>query len=536
MNWAAQPESGAPDEASVLATAAAYAGAVVPADAAAEAAEAPTVADLLPAPAGDEATAHQDGSALVQMLGALVPAPVRPLPPGGPAALAERVGREFTPVLPELGLGPASLDALAAFLPEQTVRSAHPRTVAHLHCPPDPVAMAADTLVGVLNPSQDSWDQSAAPSAIEDEVLAAFSALAFGAAGSGAITSGGTESNHLALLLARDEAVRRGFGVEPAADGLPPAACGRLRILASAVGHFSLARAAAQLGLGERAVIPVPVLPDHRLDPRALARIAAEVTARGERIAAVVATAGTTDAGAIDPLVACAKTARAHGAWFHVDAAYGGGLLLSDVRRRLLDGLELADSASVDLHKLGWQTIPAGLLLTRDPAALAPLSRRAAYLSDADDEAEGYPNLLGRSLHTTRRADAVKILAACRHHGRAGYTRMIESCFGQAAYVAAHFEADPRFELALPPALTTVLFRYRARRGDPDRVNAAVRRDLLAAGKAVIGRTRLPEPAAGPGSLRLKLTLLRPQTTSAELDALLDLIGQTAADRDHPGT
>jgi L-2,4-diaminobutyrate decarboxylase len=535
MNWAAQPESGAPDEASVLATAEAYTAAA-PVDAPVDPAEAPTVADLLPAPAGDDGTTHQDGSALLQMLGALVPAPVRPLPPGTPAGLAERVRREFTPVLPDLGLGPAALDALAGFLPEQTVRSAHPRTVAHLHCPPDPVAMAADTLVGVLNPSQDSWDQSAAPSAMEDEVVAAFSALAFGAPGSGSITTGGTESNHLALMLARDEAVRRGFGVDPAEDGLPPAACGKLRILASSLAHFSLARAAAQLGLGEHAVVAVPALPDHRLDPRALARIAAEVADRGERIAAVVATAGTTDAGAIDPIAACAETAREHDAWFHVDAAYGGGLLLSDVRRRMLAGLELADSASVDLHKLGWQTIPAGLLLTRDSGALAPISRRVAYLSDLDDEAEGYPNLLGRSLRTTRRADAVKILAACRHHGRAGYTRMIESCFGQAAYVAARFEADPRFELAMPPALTTVLFRYRARRGDPDRVNAAVRRDLLASGQAVIGRTRLPEPGAGPGSLRLKLTLLRPQTTSAELDALLDLIAQTAADRDRPGT
>ena len=548
MNWTGKSESGESEEASALATAEAYDGVVAHGAESAPApetdaelvgdasAEPPTLADLLPAPAGDDADTHQDGSALLQMLGALVPAPIRPLPPGSPAALAERVRREFTPVLPAVGLGPASLDALAAFLPEQTVRAAHPRTVAHLHCPPDPVAMVADTLVGALNPSQDSWDQSAAPSAVEDEVLAEFSALAFGAPGAGSVTSGGTESNHLALLLARDEAVRRGFGLDPAETGLPAAACGRLRILASSLAHFSLARAAAQLGLGERAVVPVPVLADHRLDPRALVRIAAELSARGERIAAVVATAGTTDAGAVDPLAACAQTARAHGAWFHVDAAYAGGLLLSDVRRPLLAGLELADSVSVDLHKLGWQTIPAGLLLTRDPGALAPISRRVAYLSDLDDEAEGYPNLLGRSLRTTRRADAVKILAACRHHGRSGYTRMIESCFGQAAYVAARFEADPRFELALPPALTTVLFRYRARQGDPDRVNAAVRRDLLAAGLAVIGRTRLPEPGSGPGSLRLKLTLLRPQTTAAELDALLDLIARTAAERDRPET
>ena len=465
--------------------------------------------------------------------------PSLPLPPGGPAALEVDVRAAFTPVLPPTGLGPASLDALFDYLPTHTVRSAHPHTVAHLHCPPDPVAVAADQLVAALNPSQDSWDQSAAPAVIESCVIAEFSALAFGAPGAGSITSGGTESNHLALLLARDAAISRAYAVDPAASGIPAAAAGRLRILTSAVSHFSIARAAAQLGLGEQSVIPVPVGPDHRMDADALSRAAQKIADQGCTLIAVVGTAGTTDAGAIDPLAACARIARAHGAWFHVDAAYGGGLLLSNVRRGLLAGIELADSASVDLHKFGWQPIPAGLLLTRDPDGLAAaVARRVAYLSDLDDEAAGYPNLLGRSLRTTRRADAVKILAAARHHGLDGYTRMIESCFAQAAHAAAAIEARPEFELALRPALTTVLFRYRARHGDPDRVNAEARRALLAAGRAVVGRTALPGPdgaPGGPGSLRLKLTLLRPETTGAELDALLDLVADAARSRDAPG-
>jgi L-2,4-diaminobutyrate decarboxylase len=469
----------------------------------------------------------------------LVPGPRRPLPAGGPQAVEAQVRGAFTPVLPDAGLGPASLDALLGYLPDHTVRPAHPHTAAHLHCPPDPVAVAADQLVAALNPSQDSWDQSAATAVVESCVLESFTELAFGAPGAGAVTSGGTESNHLALLLARDTVLGRGHGVDVAQAGIPAPAVGRLRILTSAVAHFSVARAAAQLGLGERAVVPVPVGPDHRLDPAALDRAAEQVAASGETLLAVVGTAGTTDAGAIDPLADCARVAREHGAWFHVDAAYGGALLLSDVRRPLLAGIEQADSASVDLHKLGWQPIPAGLLLARDPAAFAPISRRVAYLSDLDDEAAGYPNLLGRSLRTTRRADAVKILAACRHHGRDGYTRMIESCFAQAAHAAAALEAHPDFELALPPALTTVLFRYRARHGDPDRVNAEARRRLLAEGRAVLGRTLLPGPggaAAGPGALRLKLTLLRPETTPAELDALLDLLAHTARTCDQPGT
>jgi L-2,4-diaminobutyrate decarboxylase len=464
--------------------------------------------------------------------------PLDPLPSGGPEALEAEVRRAFTPVLPTTGLGPASLEALIDYLPTHTVRPAHPHTVAHLHCPPDPVAVAADHLVAALNPSQDSWDQSAATAVIESCVIAEYSELAFGAPGAGSVTSGGTESTYLALLLARDAAISRAYGVDPAESGIPAAAADKLRILTSAVAHFSVARAAAQLGLGERSVVPVQVGPDHRLDPVALAGAAREIAEQGRTLIAVVGTAGTTDAGAIDPLEDCAKIAREYGAWFHADAAYGGGLLLSDVRRGMLAGIELADSAGVDLHKFGWQPIPAGLLLTRDPQALARISRRVAYLSDLDDEAAGYPNLLGRSLRTTRRADAVKILAAGRHHGRDGYTRMIESCFAQAAHTAAAIEARPEFELALRPRLTTVLFRYRARHRDPDLVNAEARRALLAAGRAVVGRTTLPGPdgrPGGPGALRLKLTLLRPETTAAELDALLDLVAATARGLDAPG-
>ncbi|HTJ68819.1 MAG TPA: pyridoxal-dependent decarboxylase [Actinospica sp.] len=457
-----------------------------------------------------------------------------PLPAGGPAAIEAEVRAAFTPVLPPTGLGAKSLDALIGYLPTHTVRPTHPFAAAHLHCPPDPVAVEADQLVAALNPSQDSWDQSAATAVIESCVIAEFSALAFGEPGAGSVTSGGTESNYFALLLARDAALSRAYAVDPAETGIPASAAGRLRILTSAVAHFSVARAAAQLGLGERAVVAVPVQADHRMDPAALARAAQAIAADGDTLVAVVATAGTTDAGAIDPLAECAGVAREHGAWFHVDAAYGGGLLLSNVRRPMLAGIELADSASVDLHKLGWQPIPAGLLLTRDPQALDPISRSVAYLSDLDDEAAGYPNLLGRSLRTTRRPDAVKILAASRNHGLDGYTRMIESCFAKAAHVAAAIEARPEFELALPPALTTVLFRYRARHGDPDRVNAEARRALLEAGTAVVGRTALP--GGGPGSLRLKFTLLRPETTTAELDTLLDLVAAAAHARDLPSS
>jgi L-2,4-diaminobutyrate decarboxylase len=468
------------------------------------------------------------------------PFPPRPLPPGGPAAVAERVRAALGPVLPEQGAGQAAFDALAALVRAETVQPRHPHTAAHLHGPVLPVAAAADALIGELNPSMDSWDQCAAPGVIEDELIRALARLCFGAAAShpgGAVTTGGTESNLTALMFARYEAIQRAYDTDPAEDGIPGYAAGKIKILASALAHYSLGRAASLLGLGERALVPVPVGPDHRMDPRALDEAAARVAKEGNLVAALVATAGTTDAGAIDPLPDCARIARRHGAWLHVDAAYGGGLLLSDRHRPLLDGIAEADSVSVDLHKFGWQPIPAGLLLTRERAAFGPMARKVAYLSALDDERAGYPNLLDRSLRTSRRADAVKIVAACQALGRRGLGELIEHCFALTAHAAAAIRARPELELALDPAMTTVLFRYRARYGDPDRVNAALRRRLLTEGAAVVGRTDLPGPDGkpnGPGSLRLKLTLLNPQTTAEDLDRLLDLVTAAGAAEDPP--
>jgi L-2,4-diaminobutyrate decarboxylase len=509
---------------------------------------APTWATNLDQPMDETAVRDRDPNH-AQAWSAAFERPAAPLPPGGPQAVAARVRAALGPVLPEEGGGHEALDRLAALLAAESVQSRHPLTAAHLHCPALPIAVAADSLTAALNVSLDSWDQSAAPAVIEDELIAALCGLCYGAPGAsprplaehgcwnpgGTVTTGGTESNLMALLFARDEAVRRSFDTDPAEDGVPGFAAGRIKILTSAVAHFSLARAAAQLGLGERSVVPVEVGPDHRMDPVALERAAAVLAADDKIVAAVVATAGTTDAGAIDPLAACARVARRYGAWFHVDAAYGGALLFSSRRRDLLAGINQADSVALDLHKLGWQPIPAGLFLVRDRAAFDPLTRRVAYLSALDDEQAGYPNLLGRSLRTTRRADAVKIAATCQALGRRGLDELLERCFDLAAYAAQALRERPEFELVAEPALTTVLFRYRARFGEPDRVNAAARRRLMAEGAAVVGRAELPGPdgkPAGPGALRLKLTLINPDTTPADLDRLLDLVAAAAAAED----
>jgi L-2,4-diaminobutyrate decarboxylase len=412
-----------------------------------------------------------------------------PLPAGGPDAVAARLRDAVGDVLPKDG-DPDALRTLVHALAEGSADPAHPLCAAHLHCPPLAVATAADLAASALNPSLDSWDQAPAASALEALVTRAL-ARETGAADA-LVTTGGTESNQLALLLAREA---HGAG---------------LRLVHGANAHHSLARAAWLLGLPDPVVVPAPA---GTLDPAALDRV---LTGSGDhRAFLVAATAGTTDAGLIDPLPEIAALCAAHGARLHIDAAYGGGLLFSDRHRGRLAGLDQADTVTLDLHKLGWQPVAAGLLTVRRPQDLTALRQQADYLNADDDTEAGLPDLLGRSLRTTRRPDVLKIAVTLKTLGRTGLGRLVDQVCDHAREFAALVHAHPGFELHAPPTISTVLFRPVHATDD---TVAAVRRKLLTDGRAVLGRALID------GRLWLKATLLNPHTRPGDLAALLTLV------------
>ena len=326
--------------------------------------------------------------------------------------------------------------------------------------------------------------------------------------GSGVMTMGGTASNLLGLLLARDRA-----GENVRAHGLPPNA-NDWRIVASAAGHDSIRRSAALLGLGTEAVIAVPTDRSGAMSLDAL-----DAATRGEHVIAIVGTAGTTDLGAIDPLDALADRAQQHDAWFHVDAAVGSGLVLSANQRPRLRGIERADSVTADLHKLWWQPFSASALLVRHVDVLKAVHHASVYLNRPEDEAEGQLNLVGRSLDTSRRFDALKVLIALRATGRRRLGELVDQVLDLAQHAGSAIEAHPDLELLTHPSTVMVAFRHR--RGDS--TNIAIHRTLFATGQAVIGRTTVD------GVVALKLTLLNPLTTPRDIDALLQTIVSAAA-------
>ncbi|QEV17575.1 pyridoxal phosphate-dependent decarboxylase family protein [Streptomyces alboniger] len=421
-----------------------------------------------------------------------------PLPAGGPDAVTARVRAAAEPLLPEHGTSPeAALRTLVHTLAAGAADPADPLCAAHLHCPPLAVAAAADLAASALNPSMDSWDQAPAASALEALVTRAIATRIHPGADA-LVTTGGTESNQLALLLARETPPAQSTGTP-------------VRLVVGANAHHSLPRAAWLLGLPRPVTVPTPT---GTLDPAALAQALTALSGPPGTLL-VAATAGTTDAGLIDPLDDIADLCATHGARLHIDAAYGGGLLFSDTRKELLRGIDRADTVTLDLHKLGWQPAAAGLLAVRDPHDLAALTHRADYLNADDDTDAGLPDLLGRSLRTTRRPDILKIAVTLKALGRRGIGDLVDQVCDRAQQFAALVEAHPRFELYDTPAISTVLFRP----VDADDTDLAhTRRKLLTEGTAVLGRADLG------GRRWLKATLLNPHTRPDDLTTLLDLV------------
>ncbi len=403
----------------------------------------------------------------------------------------------------------AVLDELGPVVLANGVRPSDPWCAAHLQCPTLVAAAAAELAVAATNQSMDSFDQAPAATLVEDHLVRWLGGLlGLPPTSSGVLTSGGTASNLLALYLARERAA-------PSVrfDGLP-AAADRWRIVASEAAHFSVSQAAGVLGLGRRAVATVAVDGHGRIDLGALDHVLAGLAADGMVPLALVGTAGTTDHGAIDPLAAMADRAAAVGAWFHVDAAVGGALALSDHLRPMLAGLERADSVTVDFHKLWWQPIAASALVVVDGDVLRPARHPSDYLDRADDDSV---NLVSRSLDTTRRFDAFKVLVGLRTAGRLRLAAMVEHVVDIAHRAADEVAARPDLELLAPPSTVTVLFRWR-RGPDLDQVNTAIQQRLFASGGAVVGRTRVG------GKVALKLTFVNPLVTIDDVRALLDEI------------
>lgn len=430
-------------------------------------------------------------------------------------ALAPRIERiDLDRPLPDTT---AVLDELEEIYLRDAVYFHHPRYLAHLNCPVVIPAVLGEAVLSAVNSSLDTWDQSAGGTLIERRLIDWTAArIGLGPAADGVFTSGGTQSNLQALLLAREEAKPGPAGLQ---DG---ASLAGLRVLASEVSHFSVQKSAKLLGLGQDAVIPVPVDQDKRMRTVALAHELERCKRDGLTPMAVVATAGTTDFGSIDPLPEIAELCAQYGVWLHVDAAYGCGLLASVRYRDRIEGIERADSVTVDYHKSFFQPVSSSAVLVRDAATLRHATYHADYLNPQRTAEERIPNQVDKSLQTTRRFDALKLWMTLRTMGADGIGELFDQVCDLAREGWRLLAADPRFDVVVQPALSTLVFRYiPAAVTGPDRIDRAnlyARKALFASGDAVVAGTKVG------GRHYLKFTLLNPETTTDDIAAVLDLI------------
>ncbi|MFM8895950.1 MAG: pyridoxal phosphate-dependent decarboxylase family protein [Actinomycetales bacterium] len=374
-----------------------------------------------------------------------------------------------------------------------------PRNFAFIPSAPTEASMMFDMVVSSASLQACSWLEAAGAVAAEDQALAVLADLAGLPAGSGGVfVSGGSAANLSALVVARDKA--RG---DRTARGLPEA---RLRVVVSDQAHSSVASTLNLIGV-DALVVPTA---DGRLDGSALDSALAGQDL-GEVIA-IVATAGTTNAGIIDDLQAVATRAREHDWWFHVDAAYGGAGMLSPRIRHLYAGIEHADSIVMDPHKWWFAPYDCGALLYRDPRlAQAVHTQHASYLDVIHgDDVELNPSDL--AYHLTRRARGLPLWFSLAVNGLDAYRDAVEHGLAIAQFAADRIRAQSHLELIREPVLSVVLFRR----------TGWTKADYEAWGDRLLqSQIAFVTPSSWRGESVARLVFLHPSTTPEMVDEVL---------------
>jgi L-2,4-diaminobutyrate decarboxylase len=378
-------------------------------------------------------------------------------------------------------------------------------------------------IISAFNQSMDSWDQAPAASMIEQALcdrLCEF--YGFDGHADATFTSGGTMSNFMGLLLARDKYSQQHFNWNIQQDGLPPQAS-KFRVICSEHAHFSISQSASILGLGQNAVVKIN-RGEFEEEVNSLEATIKQLLSEDLLPIAYVTTAGTTDFGTIGAIGDLAACASHYGLWTHVDAAYGGALMFSEKHKHKLRGIEKADSVTIDFHKLFYQPVSCGVFMVKDKSSFDFIRLHADYLNPESNEELGILDLVYKSIQTTRRFDALKPFIALQHIGVKKFGEMLDYTIDLADAVSDAIVGNSRFELAYKTPINAVVFRYLPMQPlsevETDALNNSVKTKLLLLGKAIIGQTTVNKRAF------LKFTLLNPATSIQDVNLLLTEIAE----------
>ena len=390
---------------------------------------------------------------------------------------------------------------------QHSMNAAHPGYIGHMDSIPTTMSVIADLLVAALNNNMLSLEMSPVFSRLETLVLQQIAQLfGLGPQANGVLVSGGSLANLQALIVARNttfDALENGI----------PQGCQPV-FFVSEVAHTSFKKAAMVMGLGTQAAIPIATNQNSQIDIDDLKTKLNQAKTEGQHPFAIVATAGTTVTGNIDPLIEMAHIARLHQLWFHVDAAYGGALMFSDRYRAQLAGIHQADSVTFNPQKWLYVAKTCAIVMFRQFAQLQRHFRvLAPYMHDHDD----WPNLGELTVQGTRHPDILKLWLSLQHIGRNGYSAIIDHNYALTQLFTTAVKSRPFLTLASEPQMNLVCFRGVPPQIATDKLdhwNHDLQQWLLEQGNTFLS---LPMYR---GQRWLKAVLLNPFTTAAHIDSL----------------
>lgn len=427
------------------------------------------------------------------------------------------------------------LQQLEATILHNSLGVHHPRNMGHQVAPPLPIAALCDLVAALTNQAMAIYEAGPSATMLERQVAAWLCDLigwqTHGVKSHGFLTSGGAQANLTALLAARQFTGQNIAKTNIWQDGI---AHHQLRILVSEHTHYSISRAAGIMGLGANAVIKIACDNNGGMDVNALKQAYQHCQQHNEIVMAVVATAGCTPTGSIDPLQAIGHYCNNENLWLHIDGAHGASALLSTKHKHMLAGIELADSVVWDGHKLLYMPAVVSAVLFKDAKnSYAAFAQEASYLftdgadSNAHEQEFSHEfNSSYRTLECTKRMMGLKLWATFSLYGTQGLGDLIDSVFEKTLFFADKISQHSDFELLMQPQTNIVCFRYmqmglnniQLSAIELDQTQKNIRQKIVQSGAFHITQVE------HHGKLWLRTTIMNPMTNAEDFDALLSLI------------
>ncbi|HEY8118096.1 MAG TPA: aminotransferase class V-fold PLP-dependent enzyme [Methylophilaceae bacterium] len=394
----------------------------------------------------------------------------------------------------------------------------HPRNMGHQVATPIPVAALCDLVAALTNQAMAVYETGPTATMIERQVLRWLSELVGwktdGAEVNGVLTTGGAQANLTALLAARQRSAVSNIWKHGVASHPP------MYILASEHSHYSVSRAAGIMGLGTDTVISIATDTQGRMIPEALFQAHQQCLRNQQHILAVVANAGCTPTGSIDPLLEIGQYCQEYSLWLHVDGAHGASALLSRQYRQQLQGIELADSVVWDGHKMLYMPATVSAVLFREPEnSYSAFAQDASYLFQGNNHDVETYNVSYRTLECTKRMMGLKLWATFSLYGVEGLASLVEHTFSTAGLLAKKLAEAEDFELLMQPQTNIVCFRHLCEKllttEALNSLQAELRNTLVQSGAFHLTQVKLN------GVLWLRTTIMNPLTKESDLDALI---------------